>query len=130
MNSIRFSQLFIVVSLAILFPGKTTVAHEWMAPKDASEIQNPIPADSASVTRGNELFINYCASCHGNKAQGLTAQEAGLKGNPPNLPKRLRTHTDGDFFWKIQEGRGEMPSFKDELENDEIWDIINFIKKK
>lgn len=48
----------------------------------------------------------------------------------PNLKQRLKTHSDGDFFWKINEGRGQMPSFKDELSDEEKWYIINYIKQE
>ena len=37
-------------------------------------------------------------------------------------------HTDGDFFWKIQNGKGEMPSFKEDLSGNDIWNVINYIK--
>lgn len=106
-----------------------TFAHEWMAPKDAAEIQNPINLSEQTVSRGRDLFIENCAVCHGDKGEGLSAKETGLKKDTPNLTMRLRTHTDGDFFWKIQNGRDEMPSFKDDLSDNEIWQIIHFISK-
>lgn len=121
-------QLFIALSLTILVPATAVVAHEWMAPKDAADVENPITTDDESVARGKELFLDNCAACHGDKAKGLTADEAGLEKSTPNLPQRLSSHTDGDFFWKIQHGRGDMPSFKESLSSKEIWDIINFIK--
>ena len=39
-------------------------------------------------------------------------------------------HPDGDFFWKIQEGRGDMPSFNDDLSEEQIWEIINYIRSE
>ena len=44
------------------------------------------------------------------------------------LVKRLINHTEGDFFWKIQNGKGKMPSFKEDLLEKQIWNIVNFIK--
>lgn len=105
-------------------------AHEWMAPKEAADIVNPVKSTPGSVGRGIEIFIDNCAACHGERGEGMAAEEAGLKKDAPNLLKRLATHTDGDFFWKIQQGRGEMPAFEDELSEQEIWDIINFLKVK
>lgn len=130
MRIIRFSetQLTCAVFLAVLIWAAPTAAHEWMAPRDAAAVANPIAADAQSTARGEELFLDYCAACHGRDGGGLPAQKAGLKKDTPNLPQRLKTHSDGDFYWKIRQGREEMPSFAEVLEQDEIWDIINFIK--
>jgi mono/diheme cytochrome c family protein len=37
-------------------------------------------------------------------------------------------HKDGDFFWKINTGKGNMPSFKNKLAKNDIWDLVNFIQ--
>ena len=60
----------------------------------------------------------------------MKAEEVELDIDAPNLKQRLKTHTDGDFFWKIDEGRGDMPSFKDELSNEQKWHIINYIRQQ
>jgi len=118
---------------AIFITGTVTMkvmAHGWMAPKEAAEIKNPIVLDAESVRIGKEAYLDFCAACHGDNLEGLKAEEAGLDIDTPNLKQRLKTHTDGDFFWKINEGRGEMPSFNDELSDDEKWHIINYIRKE
>lgn len=102
----------------------------WMAPEQAAHLENPVPADTSSIARGKEVFLQSCSACHGENAEGLDAQTVGLEKSPPNLKERINMHPDGDFFWKIQEGRGEMPSFKDEMTSAEMWDVINFIRKE
>jgi mono/diheme cytochrome c family protein len=128
-KNVYLKSFCIIASMLFLGVIATTVtAHEWMAPKDAAKRQNPIAETAESVQHGKKLFLNNCAYCHGENAKGMSASDAGLKKSPPNLIKRLSNHTDGDFFWKIQHGRNEMPAFKDTLQNNDIWDIINFIK--
>ena len=105
-----------------------TSAHEWMAPKAAAAVKNPIKADTRTIEKGKKSYIQNCVSCHGENLEGLPADEVGLEMSPPDLKKRIRTHSDGDFFWKIQEGRGDMPSFKDDLSEDEIWSVIHYIR--
>lgn len=102
--------------------------HGWMAPEEAAELKNPMVLDSQSTGRGRELYLDNCAACHGDNMEGMKGEDAGLEMDSPNLKERLLTHTDGDFFWKIQEGRGDMPSFKDDLSENQIWDVINFIR--
>jgi mono/diheme cytochrome c family protein len=38
-------------------------------------------------------------------------------------------HSDGDFAWKIAEGRGPMPPWKAVLNESQIWDVVNYIKR-
>lgn len=130
MNGIHFPGKLFWACLggAFLLSVSPAMAHTWVAPADAAARENPVPADSASALRGEELFLANCASCHGENAKGAAAGEVGLKQDPPDLVQRLTHHSDGDFFWKIEQGRGEMPAFADILQHEQIWDIINFIK--
>ena len=102
----------------------------WMAPEQQAHAVNPVPADNKSVARGKTLFLQNCSACHGENAEGLDAQTVGLEKSPPNLKERIKMHPDGDFFWKIQEGRGDMPSFNDDLTEEQIWEIINYIRSE
>jgi mono/diheme cytochrome c family protein len=104
------------------------LTHGWMAPKEAAELSNPVALDSQSAGRGKEIYLDDCAACHGDNIEGMKGADAGLEMDTPNLKARLLTHTDGDFFWRIQEGRGDMPSFKDDLYENQIWDVINYIR--
>jgi len=106
------------------------MAHEWMAPKEAADIKNSAAMDEGSKARGKEIYLQNCAACHGDNIEGLDAKEVGLEMGPPNLKKRIKTHSDGDFFWKIQEGRDDMPAFREDLSDSETWDIINYIRSE
>jgi mono/diheme cytochrome c family protein len=37
-------------------------------------------------------------------------------------------HPAEDFFWKIANGRGAMPAWKNSLSENQIWDLVNYIK--
>ena len=127
----HFISALVSASVCILLLSATSaIAHGWVAPEEAAQKKNPVNADQASVTRGRELFMNNCAYCHSGDGRGMEAAEAGLSKAPPDLIKRLAGHSDGDFFWKIEKGRGDMPSFEGTMQEKEIWDIINFLKTR
>jgi len=105
-----------------------SIGHEWMAPKSIARVKNPIELNQASAEKGRNIYAENCAVCHGNTLEGLSADEIGLERDSPNLKKRIKTHSDGDFFWKIQQGRGNMPSFAEALSDKEIWEVINYIR--
>ncbi len=131
----RLGEFFIrgwVVWLFIIILGgvSVSIAHEWMAPKEEGKRPNPTVSDTNSIKRGKIIYLDNCAACHGEKIEGMKAEDAGLETDSPDLKQRLLSHTDGDFFWKIRNGRGDMPSFQDELSDNEIWNVINYIRSE
>jgi mono/diheme cytochrome c family protein len=94
-----------------------------------ASIQNPTPADSASVNRGRILFQINCAVCHGPAGMGNgNATKYGMPmigiGVGSNAANAL---TDGYIFGMIRNGRGLMPSYN-RIEDGERWDIVNYLR--
>jgi len=119
---------WVCICTAIAFIPIILFAHDWNAPKAAAERQNPVQKDAAAVDRGQKLFEQFCANCHGKSGQGDGPVAAALKPSPSNLAERAGHHSDGDFAWKIANGRGSMPAFKNRLTENQIWDLTHFIQ--
>jgi len=100
----------------------------WMSPAEASKKPNPIKSDPASIDRGKKYYFQYCSSCHGAKAMGDGPVAASLNPKPTNLVAMSGGHPDGDFSWKIANGRGAMPAWKSLLNDKQIWDLVNYIQ--
>ncbi len=105
-------------------------AHEWMAPKKNAALKNPVEMDIWSIEDGKTGYMKNCALCHRENLEGTDGRKLGFKKDPANLKERIKEHSDGGFFWKIQEGRGDMPSFKKKISDQEIWQIIHFIRSE
>jgi mono/diheme cytochrome c family protein len=105
-----------------------TMKNHWTAPDEALKKVNPVARDSVSVAQGKKLYFNFCAGCHGDKAQGNGPYAASLSTKPSDLKAMSGGHEDGDFAWKITNGRGDMPSWKDDLKTEEIWSLVNYIQ--
>ena len=99
----------------------------WDAPKSEANKKNPTHTSKASINKGAMLFKNNCASCHGVEADGKGSVGKSFKIKPTDLVSMSGKHEDGDFFWKIKTGNGDMPSWKN-LDDDKIWDLVNFIQ--
>jgi mono/diheme cytochrome c family protein len=92
-------------------------------------IQNPVPADSASVNRGRVQFQINCAVCHGPNGMvnpnimkyGLFPAAIGSANNP------AAGYTDGYIFGIIRNGKATMPSYN-RIEEMDRWDIINYLR--
>ena len=100
-------------------------------------LQNPLPQTARSLQRGEDVFAQNCAACHGT--MGLGNGSAGLRLRPPpaNLlwSKRMpMTRWDPYLFWTIAEGGkpvgSAMPAFKSSLTTGDIWSVIAFIQHR
>lgn len=100
----------------------------WMAPPADAAKPNPVASNPASIDRGKKTYFQNCASCHGAKAMGDGPAAATLNPKPTNLRAMSGGHADGDFAWKIANGRGVMPAWKGVLKENEIWELVNYIQ--
>ena len=100
------------------------------AAPDIQAMENPIEASSESVQRGQNLFENYCTTCHGLSGNGQGPAAHGITTFPRQLWAWNGTDssTDGYLFWFITNGRNEMPPWGLILTEDNRWDVINYIK--
>ncbi len=83
-----------------------------------------------SIARGQKDFAENCTGCHGVGGEGNGEMAKSLSVQPADLTApHVGTHTIGDIFHWITFGgqSGVMPSFKDALESDDRWDVINFL---
>ncbi len=61
-------------------------------------------------------------------ADGTGVAGSMLEPKPTNLRVMSGNHPDGDFAFKIREGRGAMPSWKGQFDDTSIWHLVNFIQ--
>ena len=128
----------LLLTTAVFFAGVATFSvitgfqpeKPWVVPDKYDKMKNPIASNDESLKNGKELWIRNCQSCHGKTGHGDGSKAAQLKTEPGNfsLPD-VQKQSDGSFFYKISEGRGDMPSFKKKIPDEEdIWSIIDYIR--
>jgi mono/diheme cytochrome c family protein len=103
----------------------------WVAPDDAKKVKNPVASNADSLAAGEQLFSDNCVLCHGEKGVGDGPGAKTIKVKPANFtdPKLQASETDGSLFWKMTNGRGPMPSWRDTLSDQERWQLVNYIRK-
>ena len=127
-KSLHANAIWVLLSAEIMLCPILATAHGWKAPSDAAQIPNPIEYSKKSIRSGEEIYGGSCAGCHGASGKGDGPLAKKLNPKPPNLLKRLKNHSEGDFFWKIANGRSLMPGFKEQLSDKQIWEVITYIK--
>jgi mono/diheme cytochrome c family protein len=105
--------------------GPIATAGAWVAPERAARQTNPLSADA--VNKGRDVFQLECEKCHGKAGHGDGPQSAFLDSRPADLASEtVRSQSDGALFWKITEGRGQMPKAK--LSDKEKWAVILYLR--
>lgn len=100
--------------------------------------------DARHVTWGREIYVAYCASCHGVDLEGQPNWQQRLpSGRLPAPPHDATGHTwhhpDRVLFGIVKEGPvpgkyappghvSDMPAFGDVLADDEIRAVLGYIK--
>jgi mono/diheme cytochrome c family protein len=100
----------------------------WMAPTTEAAKANPIRVTVGSIQQGEKIYQNNCSSCHGENADGNGMAGMMLKPKPADLRAMAGFHPDGDFAYKIREGRGAMPAWKNVLQDNQVWHLVNYIQ--
>jgi len=106
----------------------------WVAPLEACRVANPLHSSDDILAKAKSLYEVACAPCHGAKGRGDGPAAASLKrDDKPIVPADLVSPTiqqqsDGSMFWKVNEGRSPMPSWKATITDQQIWMLILYIR--
>lgn len=100
------------------------------------------PADSAVIARGEQVYVENCARCHGVELEGQSSWRArDADGFLPTPPHDATGHTwhhdDASLFAMAKLGLSafakieyetNMPAFEDVLADEDILAVLSFIK--
>lgn len=119
------------VSTAVLMLSAALVAQPkpWVVPANFKAMKNPVATSDASVKAGLALYTKNCTSCHGKAGLGDGVKARALKEFPGDFSKApFQGETDGDHFYKTKMGRGEMPKYEGKIADNDIWNIVNYMR--
>ena len=93
-------------------------------------MKNPVLANAESIKTGKDLWMRNYQSCQGKSGHGDGTKAAQLKTEPGNLSlPEDQKQTDGYPFYKISDGREDIPGFKKKIPDaEDIWGVVNYIR--
>jgi mono/diheme cytochrome c family protein len=102
----------------------------WNVPDAAAKKTNPVKADAEALKTGKELWGKHCQSCHGKTGAGDGTKAAQLETEMKDFAtEAVQKQSDGSMFYKIVEGRDEMPTFKKKIPDEsDVWSVVNYIR--
>jgi len=99
---------------------------EWVVPAPEEKKISQFIFDTDLQVQGQNIYENYCISCHGNPGETDFVKMIPSPGDPAS--EQFQIQKDGSLFYKVRSGRGSMPGFEDILSEDEIWSIIAYMR--
>lgn len=92
---------------------------------------NPVKPTTESQARAKQIYGWDCAMCHGDNGDGKgdVAAEQKLTMRAFRDPASLKALTDGEMFYIIHEGRGQMPSEGPRAKTDEVWNLVIYLRR-
>jgi mono/diheme cytochrome c family protein len=99
---------------------------EWIVPEDKKGKLSTFPFDDNTRKTGEKLYSINCISCHGTPGKANYLKLVPPPGDPAT--EKIQRNSDGEIFYKLTTGRGQMPSFRSVLSSAEMWNIISFLR--
>jgi mono/diheme cytochrome c family protein len=105
----------------------TSLATMEMASGDATGCdqsqKNPFEwTDETTIAAGKAIFTDKCEVCHGADGKGVVPGSPNFTGMRDEI-----LDEDGEHFCTILTGSGAMPSWKDKLTTDQMWQALTYI---
>ena len=86
-------------------------------------------SDPLATARAN--YAKNCEGCHGPKGEGGLVKVDNKQIKVPSLKsEHAIKHTDDQIAKMITNGEEEMPAFKDKMNQQEIGDLVKFVRKE
>ncbi len=111
-------------------PPKAPPVELYTIPDDAVHHVNPVKVTPESIAQGKKWYGYDCAMCHGNAGDGKGDVATDMKARVSDFtdPATLKSRTDGELFYIIKVGKGEMPPEGARVKTDELWDLVNYVR--
>jgi mono/diheme cytochrome c family protein len=102
------------------------------------------PGDTALVARGERVYAEHCAACHGARLEGQpdwqTRNAQGRLPAPPHDEHGHTWHHDDDVLFEVTKYglakhappgyQSDMPAFESRLSDEDIVAVLAFIKSR
>jgi mono/diheme cytochrome c family protein len=111
-------------------------AAEEVIPDQYASLTNPDAGNADAAIAGKAIYDSKCATCHGTGGKGDGVGGAALNPKPADLTKTTED-PDGLLYWRLVEGStaepfktqgSAMPAWKNVLSEDEMWQVVTYIR--
>jgi mono/diheme cytochrome c family protein len=111
-------------------PASAAPAVEAKIPLEAVNEVNPVKPSAELLTRAKKIYGYECAMCHGDDGGGAGDLSKNMKAKMGDFrdPAALKARTDGEIFYIIKNGKGEMEGEGQRVKPDDTWNLVNYLR--
>lgn len=110
-------------------PAKPGAAPEFKVPPDAAQKTNPVKPTPELMAKAKKTYAIDCAMCHGESGDGKGDMAEDIKNVTDfTKPDAMKDHSDGELFYIIRKGKGDMPPEGDRAKDEDVWSLVNYIR--
>src|SRR5580693_2113143 len=122
--------LFVLWSLSLLPQQPAAAPAQSAIPADAAHMVNPVKPTAESQAHAKKQYGYDCAMCHGENGNGKGDLVGDMKLTLKDYtdPAALKDLTDGQIFYIIKNGKGQMPGEGDRAKPDDIWNMVIYVR--
>jgi mono/diheme cytochrome c family protein len=115
------------IGLAVWFAARAGKTQ--LDPEQARQLKNPVTLNEQALQAAKAIYKEKCEHCHGETGAGDGPEAMMYDPAPANLSRaHVRQMTDGEAFHQISEGRKPMPPFKDQLTEEQRWQLVHYVR--
>jgi mono/diheme cytochrome c family protein len=125
-----FLLLAMLFSVGAPSPQQTAAPAAPTIPPEAMQMTNPGKSTPESMAHAKKMYGYDCLMCHGanGNGKGEFAVESKLTLKDWTDPAALKNRTDGELFYIIKNGQGQMPAEGDRSKPEDIWNMVVMIR--
>jgi mono/diheme cytochrome c family protein len=108
----------------------TPTSSQTPIPAEAAHLVNPVKPTPESQVHAKKVYGYDCAMCHGVNGDGKGELVADMKLSLKDYtdPAALKDMSDGELFYVIKNGRGQMPGEGDRAKPDDLWNMVVLVR--
>jgi len=119
----RYSLLILIF---LPFFSSVLFSQDWIVPADRGGRLSTFPFSDETRKTGEKIYTVNCMSCHGTPGKANYINLVPSPGDPAT--EKIQKNKDGEIFYKISTGRGQMPSFRSVIATNDIWNVISYLR--
>lgn len=110
-------------------PAKPNPPSEEKIPQNAAQKANPVKPTPELIAKAKKTYAIDCAMCHGENGDGKGDMASDIKNVTDfTKPDAMKNRTDGELFYIIRKGKGDMPPEGDRAKDDDVWNLVNYVR--
>jgi mono/diheme cytochrome c family protein len=120
----------VLLTLSFQQPVPPSAPAPSVIPAEAARMVNPVKPTPESQTHAKKVYGYDCAMCHGESGNGKGDLVGDMKLTLKDYtdPAALKDLSDGQIFYIIKNGKGQMPGEGDRAKQEDIWNMVIYVR--